>query len=468
MSFNGIANTKIIEKRSYEQQQIIKDKHIVTALNEVDLVMSLSPKEILIPTATSQHHQVNTPTKLSTNETTTQNNTSSATAVAVAHHHHNLSNIHHLQNLQSHHQNTLFNSNHSTPFSVTDILSPIEESYRKLELNGNPPSPFRSNSSGSSINSPGTLTTSTMANPYAMGSLYHSPGVQSYCGPTDNLSLAGHYTDMRSSASWYGSTANDPRFAISRLMSSSASGTMGHMGNMSGLAACSVTDTKPLQFPLAQRRKRRVLFTQAQVYELERRFKQQRYLSAPEREHLASLIHLTPTQVKIWFQNHRYKCKRQAKEKAMAEQNQHNQSASSPRRVAVPVLVKDGKPCSGNNNSTQTQTHGNSTTSAGNNNSSTNSGNANSGGVSVTANVSSGLNLIAGDAPNSHSPDTSTSLLASYGTVGGSNVAMLQQPCNNTLMSNSLAMAYRNQNNFISNGHQQQCGGYLPLQGRAW
>lgn len=38
------------------------------------------------------------------------------------------------------------------------------------------------------------------------------------------------------------------------------------------------------------------------VYELERRFKQQRYLSAPEREHLAQLIQLTPTQVKIWFQ----------------------------------------------------------------------------------------------------------------------------------------------------------------------
>ena len=48
-----------------------------------------------------------------------------------------------------------------------------------------------------------------------MGPLYHSPGVQSYCAPTDNLSLAGHYTDMRNSAAagWYGSTASDPRFA---------------------------------------------------------------------------------------------------------------------------------------------------------------------------------------------------------------------------------------------------------------
>ena len=41
-----------------------------------------------------------------------------------------------------------------------------------------------------------------------------------------------------------------------------------------------------------------------------RRFRQQRYLSAPEREHLASMLNLTPTQIKIWFQNHRYKTKK--------------------------------------------------------------------------------------------------------------------------------------------------------------
>ncbi|ENN71049.1 hypothetical protein YQE_12260, partial [Dendroctonus ponderosae] len=54
-----------------------------------------------------------------------------------------------------------------------------------------------------------------------------------------------------------------------------------------------------------KKRKRRVLFSKAQTFELERRFRQQKYLSAPEREHLASIIRLTPTQVKIWFQNHR-------------------------------------------------------------------------------------------------------------------------------------------------------------------
>ncbi|XP_064486169.1 homeobox protein Nkx-2.1-like [Ornithodoros turicata] len=224
-------------------------------------------------------------------------------------------------------------------------------------------------------------------------------GTQYGAGPPD---LAAHYSDpvRQSAAGWYGTAGPDPRFAseyFSRLMGGSAAG----MGSAAALSACGgpggpgsmhhhVGDSKSssmsaavsassaaaaaaacaaaaaaagMQFPLAQRRKRRVLFTQAQVYELERRFKQQKYLSAPEREHLASLIHLTPTQVKIWFQNHRYKCKRQAKEKAMAEQQQHHPSQSqhvssqpqggqqhgsqgSPRKVAVPVLVKDGKPCS--------------------------------------------------------------------------------------------------------------------------
>ncbi|XP_059212784.1 homeobox protein Nkx-2.2a-like [Centropristis striata] len=86
-------------------------------------------------------------------------------------------------------------------------------------------------------------------------------------------------------------------------------------------------------------RKRRVLFSKAQTFELERRFRQQRYLSAPEREHLAGLIRLTPNQVKIWFQNHRYKMKR-------AEHCGSDALQLLPaRRVAIPLLVRDGKSC---------------------------------------------------------------------------------------------------------------------------
>ncbi|XP_077477410.1 NK2 transcription factor related, locus 9 [Stigmatopora argus] len=87
-------------------------------------------------------------------------------------------------------------------------------------------------------------------------------------------------------------------------------------------------------------KKRRVLFSKAQTLELERRFRQQRYLSGPEREQLARALSLTPTQVKIWFQNHRYKMK---KGRGMADE-----PALLPppllRRVLVPVLLGDGKP----------------------------------------------------------------------------------------------------------------------------
>ncbi|XP_005080571.1 homeobox protein Nkx-2.8 [Mesocricetus auratus] len=103
-----------------------------------------------------------------------------------------------------------------------------------------------------------------------------------------------------------------------------------------------------------KRRKRRVLFSKAQTLELERRFRQQRYLSAPEREQLARLLRLTPTQVKIWFQNHRYKLKRgrapgatESSDLAAAPPDPHSAAPSLLHRVVVPVLVHDGPPCSG-------------------------------------------------------------------------------------------------------------------------
>ncbi|VDN12089.1 unnamed protein product [Dibothriocephalus latus] len=49
----------------------------------------------------------------------------------------------------------------------------------------------------------------------------------------------------------------------------------------------------------SSKRKPRILFSQVQVYELERRFNQQRYLSAPEREQLALLLKMSSQQVTV-------------------------------------------------------------------------------------------------------------------------------------------------------------------------
>ncbi|XP_015585570.1 homeobox protein bagpipe [Cephus cinctus] len=86
---------------------------------------------------------------------------------------------------------------------------------------------------------------------------------------------------------------------------------------------------------LQGRKKRsRAAFSHAQVYELERRFAAQKYLSGPERADLARGLKLTETQVKIWFQNRRYKTKRRQQQELGALVN-----SGTARRVAVRVLV---------------------------------------------------------------------------------------------------------------------------------
>ncbi|XP_061686713.1 homeobox protein HMX1 [Syngnathoides biaculeatus] len=87
----------------------------------------------------------------------------------------------------------------------------------------------------------------------------------------------------------------------------------------------------------ARKKKTRTVFSRSQVFQLESTFDVKRYLSSSERAGLAASLHLTETQVKIWFQNRRNKWKRQlaADLEAVQVPNQ------SRRVVRVPILYHD-------------------------------------------------------------------------------------------------------------------------------
>nr|XP_047916607.1 homeobox protein vex1-like [Anser cygnoides] len=58
----------------------------------------------------------------------------------------------------------------------------------------------------------------------------------------------------------------------------------------------------------------RTKFSAAQLQELERSFREQRYIGASEKRRLAALLNLSQSQIKTWFQNRRMKFKRETQD----------------------------------------------------------------------------------------------------------------------------------------------------------
>ncbi|TSO88109.1 Homeobox protein Nkx-3.1 [Bagarius yarrelli] len=108
-----------------------------------------------------------------------------------------------------------------------------------------------------------------------------------------------------------GGGGNHDALLIATLASRPASPDDSYTAERTNSPTETTTDAEEPSQTLAQKQKRsRAAFTHLQVLELEKKFSRQRYLSAPERAHLAAALRLTETQVKIWFQNRRYKTKR--------------------------------------------------------------------------------------------------------------------------------------------------------------
>ncbi|XP_032915336.1 homeobox protein HMX1-like [Catharus ustulatus] len=95
------------------------------------------------------------------------------------------------------------------------------------------------------------------------------------------------------------------------------------------------------------RKKTRTIFSKSQVFQLESTFDVKRYLSSSERAGLAAALHLTETQVKIWFQNRRNKLKRQMSSEpegqgpGPAEPPGEPQPLAASSALSFPSLYKD-------------------------------------------------------------------------------------------------------------------------------
>ena len=87
-----------------------------------------------------------------------------------------------------------------------------------------------------------------------------------------------------------------------------------------------------------RKKKTRTVFSRSQVFELESTFDRKRYLSSSERAGLATSLHLTETQVKMWFQNRRNKWKKQMAAKLEAANMAHAAKLQGQRMVRVPIL----------------------------------------------------------------------------------------------------------------------------------
>ncbi|CAH1785178.1 unnamed protein product [Owenia fusiformis] len=102
----------------------------------------------------------------------------------------------------------------------------------------------------------------------------------------------------------------------------------------------------PDRSKMARKKKTRTVFSRSQVFRLESTFDMKRYLSSSERAALAASLHLTETQVKIWFQNRRNKWKKLLAQELETHSSAHNTGLSlstlQQRLVKVPVLYHEG------------------------------------------------------------------------------------------------------------------------------
>ncbi|XP_066536175.1 transcription factor LBX1a [Hoplias malabaricus] len=146
--------------------------------------------------------------------------------------------------------------------------------------------------------------------PFSIEDILSRPSVKRSCSllpAADKLSAAGHALSSRALI-----THTSPLCALEELASKTFKGL-----EVSVLQAAEGRDGMTLfgqRNTPKKRRKSRTAFTNHQIYELEKRFLYQKYLSPADRDQIAQQLGLTNAQVITWFQNRRAKLKRDLEE----------------------------------------------------------------------------------------------------------------------------------------------------------
>ncbi|XP_068424596.1 transcription factor LBX1a [Clinocottus analis] len=136
---------------------------------------------------------------------------------------------------------------------------------------------------------------------------YSLSGAQHHGSPGEKLPSAGHGLSGRALLS-----QTSPLCALEELASKTFKGL-----EVSVLQAAEGRDGLTVfgqRNNPKKRRKSRTAFTNHQIYELEKRFLYQKYLSPADRDQIAQQLGLTNAQVITWFQNRRAKLKRDLEE----------------------------------------------------------------------------------------------------------------------------------------------------------
>ncbi|EGT56691.1 CBN-CEH-23 protein [Caenorhabditis brenneri] len=113
----------------------------------------------------------------------------------------------------------------------------------------------------------------------------------------------------------------------------STSSSVGSSGGLAAVVEQARINSLPINRRAANHRKARTIYGTTQTQQLEDMFRGQMYVVGAERENLAARLGLSPSQVRIWFQNRRSKHRR--------KQQEEQASTSSPREDRVEEEEED-------------------------------------------------------------------------------------------------------------------------------